>query len=351
MANGKPKVKSPKASPVMSKNLVEEKIIRMQVENGEITPGETVEAYAFDGSPGDIFEVRSGECVELIGLGVKTVDGLHSVTIKDDNNTEWNSFYTGGEYLGNSLPFYQSVNFEERLLNWGYNSFDSKHVRNIVQGVMKGDRPRDDLKGANIAPTLKLGEGDALKAFVRAKSDAGEITSDIPLFAKVRRYKNGYPVDYSNFHEYDGGLESNKQYYEDFGELDSTDSGTWTEIYKNRVLKNEAFKFYSAGIRPSANLVEARINIDDGRVEKDKYYVHPDYNQLPFVDQYEMEDTQDDVTSLTVNRLPIHSMHRFRPTIDIVKDNNEDMSISLKDNGSSASDVVARVLGVRHRLS
>lgn len=350
MANDKPKVRSPKASPVMNKNLVEEKVIRYVAPESELGAGQEVPAHQFEGSAGDIFEVRSGEAVELISLGVKARDGLHSVTVKDDDNTEWNTFYTGGEYQQNTLPFYQSVNFEDRLLDWGYNSFDSKHVRNIVQGVMKGDRPRDDLKAANIAPTLKLGEGDSLKVFVRAKPGES-VDEDVPIFAKIRRYKNGYPVDYSNFHEYDGGLESNKQYYEDYGEIDETEAGKWTPVYRKQVLKNEAFKFYSAGVWATPNLMQAKINIDDGRVEKDRYFTNPDYNQLPFVGQYEMEDTNDDVTEPTVHRLPIHSMHRFRPTIDIVKDNNEDITLSVKDDGSEASDVVARVLGVRHRLA
>lgn len=350
MANDRPKVRSPKASPVMSKNLVEEKIIRYTAPESELGAGQSTEAYHFEGSAGDLYEVRSGEAVELIALGVKAQDNLESITIKDDNNTEWNTFFTGGEYQQNTLPFYQSVDFEERLLDWGYNSFDSKHVRNIVQGVMKGDRPREDLKAANIAPTLKLGEGDSLKVFAQAKSD-NAVSTDVPIYAKIRRYKNGYPVDYSNFHEYDGGLESNKQYYEDFGQIDSTETGKWTPVYRKQVLKNEAFKFYSAGVWATPNLMQAKINIDDGRVEKDRYFTNPDYNMLPFVDQYEMEDTNDDVTDLTVNRLPIHSMHRFRPTIDIVKDNNEDITLSVKDDGTSADDVVARVLGIRHRLA
>ena len=343
-------VKSPKASPVMKKNLVEEKIIRY-TSSGSTGDGATEEAFRFGASAGDIFSVRSGECVELIQMGVKAVDGLKSVTIKDDNETEWNTFYTAPYYGANSLPFYQAVDFEKRLMSWGYNSFDSRHVRNIVQGVMRGDRPRDDMKAANIAPTLKLPEGDKLKCYITAEPGS-TIDEPVPIYFKVRRYKHGYPVAYSNFHEYDGGMASNKQYWEDFNILAATTDGKWVEAYQKQILKNEAFKFYSAGVLSAANLLEAKINIDDGRVEKDKYYVHPEYNQLPFGEQYQVDTSYDPGETAPVEQFAsIATMHRFRPTIDIVKDNNEDITVSVRDNGSSASDVVVRLLGVRHVLA
>lgn len=352
MAGKGPKVQSPKANPRLKQNLVEEQIIRYTTD-GTIDSGDTEEAYLFGGNSGDTYEVKSGECVELVAMGVYARDNLQSTAIKDEQNTEWNSFYTSNDYMGNSLSYHDGlVNFEERLKGWGYNEFNSKYVRDIVKGVLNGNRPRSDLRAANIAPTLKLSEGDNLKVFLTAK-DTGSVDSEVPIVMKIRRYKNGYPVDYSNYHEYDGGLGSNKIYWEDWNTISSTTASQWEQIYKKQILKNEAYKFYTAGVLPSANLKEAKINIDDGRVEKDQYYVHPDYNQLPFTDQYEIDTSYDPTKTASVTSYTsIHDMHRFVPTIDIVKDNNEDLTVDVKDSGTPvATETPFRIAGIRHTLA
>ncbi len=347
--NSAPIIQSSRVSPTMSKNLVEEEFILYVVNAGELSAGETDEAYLAYGSPGDVYEVNQGECIELISLGVVTGGPLH-VTVRDSDMTEWNTFFVSNPDstpTANSLPFNVPVNFEERLLNWGYNSFDSKHVRNIVQGVKKGDRPRDDLKDANIAPTLKMPEGDELRIFVTKPASGGEVAvdggvikEDTIIVAKIRRYKNGYPVDCMNFNRYDGGLESYKQYYEDFGQ--ATVGEDFESVCSKTLVKNEAFKFYSAGVwTPSSDdLYESMITIDDGRVEKDKYLTMGTINQLPFTDRL-----YSDSVMLKAK------MHRFRPTIDIIQGNNEDITLSSRISPSgSLSNVVARFLGVRHEL-
>ena len=339
-------IQTPKANPTVKPNLVEEKIV-MLTTSASFTS--QTEAYKYGGSAGDIFEVRSGECVELIGMGVKSQANLESITIKNRDHTTWNTFYTAPDYGANALPFSQMVNFENRLTNWGFNSFKSRYVSDIVSDVLQGARPRSDLRLANIAPTLKLGEGDQIRVFA---NPSATVSSAVPIALIIRKYKKGYPVNYSAFDEYDGGLRSNKQYFEEHGKLTTSTANTWSEVYSKQVLKNEAYKFHQVGILSATNLVQAKISIDDRKVEKDRYYVAPTYNQLPFNDQYELNASYDPTeTAVVTNVLDIQKMHRFKPTIDILKDHNEDITIDVMDGGSTASNLVCRIMGVRYILA
>ena len=315
---------------------VKEEIIRFEYPNA-IASGEEVEMTLFNGSGATYYTVRNGEGVELLSLGINTPAGGKYLRVRDRDNTQWNEFfvkdYADTSMSSNELPFHNRLNFEQMMMSWGYKSFLSSSTDSI-------------------APTLKLPDGDRLRLFL--ESDAA-ITSGttIPAVAIVRRYLAGSDVNYKHFNTYDGGLRSNKRYWNNTQELATTVAGTWTTAWEEQYLRNEAYKYFQGGIQTldatnAAHLIEAKIMIDDPQTEYNKYYINPSYNVLPWTRTYTVPDLNSTATD-TIHTLDVQT-HRFAPTIDVLHNRNKDLKVNVKDDGTAVTDIYTRMYGVRYIL-
>jgi hypothetical protein len=330
---------------VNSTKRVKEEIIRYEYATGtyNITAGTEVELYTYGGTPGDRHDVRIGECEELLSLGIDpALDGanyIDQLRVTDRDSSEWNSFLTipaGLRMNANQLPFNSALNYEKQLMSWGYRSFLSSPV--------------------DLASTLKYPEGDQLRLFIRANA-AGNITAgNNRTFAVVRRYLAGSDVDYRHFNQYDGGLKSNKRYYNDVQLLATTVVNQWVQSWRLQILRNEAYKFFEGGVLPDvalataamvSRLVEAKVLIDDPMTEYNKYFVNHNYNLLPFVNS---AFVYSDGSVATAWEWPLEKKHRFAPTIDILKDRNKDLTIYVRDDGVASVNVYTGMQGVKYQI-
>jgi hypothetical protein len=317
---------------VSRKKKVKEEIIRLETD-GAIGANAEEQMYPYGGSSGQpSYEVRIGEAAELIALGIHTVANMEYARIHDKDKTEWNQFLTQNTIGNNALPFNHLEHFERRCMSWGYGSFLSAKGREQA-----------------IAPTLKVAEGDEINVEIGAGASA--ITSANYGVMVVRRYLSGSNIDYKHFNKYDGGLASNKYFYNLYNKLAATTAGSWTAGWLKEIIRNEGYKFFTGGVIPTTNLVEAKVIIDDPTTEYNKYFVNSSYNQLPYVDTYALDTGYDPTATASVSRTGwISKMHRFIPTIDILKNRNKDLTIYLKDSGTQATNVYHRLLGVKFLL-
>ena len=323
--------------------LVKEEVIRYQ-SDGAVSANQTENMYKFEGTSGDVYEIRNGECAEILAIGTKTVDNLQHLKLLDRDKTEWNGFY-GGDDLGvakgqgNELPFHAPVNFERMMMSWGYRSFLQSDV--------------------DIAKTLKMPEGDEInmeiKAGAVAISDATDLNATIIV---IRRYLSGSNVDYRHFNNYDGGLKSNKWFYSRIAEgktayQQATTPGAWTSAWYLQILKSEAYKIFSGGVHigNTVNLVQGKLVIDDPTYTYNSYFCNVNYNQLPFTDSAELDTSYvGSNAGSAVRTSHVYRMHRFSPTIDVMRDKNKDLTVYLKDNGTSATKTVTRLQGIKYLL-
>lgn len=331
---------------------VKEEIIRWDSPIHNYAVGEIVEQELFQGSGMTYYTVRIGEGVELLSLGTAnkagatwqtggTIPGFthfDQLIVQDFNGAEWNKFHIvpteQTAQASNTLPFNRMVNFERQMMSWGYKSFLSTNK--------------------DIAPTLKLPEGDKLRVFLRnSQTGAFNITGTsprVPTCAITRRYLPGSDIDYKHFDQYDGGIRSQKRYYEDYQTISATTPGTDTEAWNLTIIRNEAYKFFQAGVlgassSTATNLVGAKIMIDDPLTEYNKYYVSSIANNLPFTDTYA------NYVPGTTPAITYHDQtHRFAPTIDVLKNRNKDLKMYIRDNGTNAGIVTTRFYGIRYIL-
>jgi hypothetical protein len=322
-----------------------------------ILPGQNIEMELFPGSGATYYTVRTGEGVELLALGIKpeatvgvgpTYGWMDELTVQDWNSAEWNKFSIVPEERSlqnsNELPFSNALNFERKMMSWGFKSFLTSST--------------------DIAPTLKMPEGDRLRLFARASPNGtANVTVSVgrgafnPAYAVVRRYLPGSNIDYKHFDQYDGGIKSTKRYYNDYQQLATTAPGQYTDAWTLTIIRNEAYKFFSAGIygfganatlTPATTQLEGKIIIDDPMTEYNKYFVKPMFNNLPFVDTYSVYEPI--VAGLDTFQ-NIEKVHRFAPTIDIVKNRNKDLKVKVNDDGTArALNVITRLAGVRYIL-
>jgi hypothetical protein len=325
-------VKRSKPKVVSAQKKVKEHVVRFQ-SDGAISANAEDELYPFEGSSGNpVYEAPNGEGIELIAMGINTVANLDFHRITDKDGTEWNKFLTQNTVGYNEMPMNQMYHFEHLMRSWGFGGFLSPKGR---QG--------------SVAPTLKLSEGDEIRVYANAGASA--VTSAHYGAAIVRRYLQGSEVDYRHFNYYDGGLKSQKWFYNDYQKLTATTAGQWTQAWILQVLRNEGYKFFTGGVLSVTNLVEARINIDYPTTEYNKYFVAPTYNQLPYVNTYALNTGYDPTATAEITRTSwIDTMHRFIPTIDILKNRNKDLRVYLKDGGSQASTIYTRMIGVKYNL-
>jgi hypothetical protein len=324
---------------------VKEEIIRYNCPAGTYAVGQNVEQELYPGSGMTYYTVRIGEGIELLGLGTNNEyvavgpEYFDQLTVQDFNGSEWNKFYVvPTEHTlqsSNELPFNRMVNFERMMMSWGYKSFLSTNK--------------------DIAPTLKMPEGDKLRVFLRNGPTTPKTilaTDIVPTVAVVRRYLPGSDIDYKHFDQYDGGIKSTKRFYNDFQRLATTVAGTDTLAWDLTIIRNEAYKFFQAGVlgedsAVATNLVQGRIMIDDPLTEYNKYFVNPAYNNLPFTDTNRIYlpilAGVDAVTN-------IEQTHRFAPTIDVLKNRNKDLRLYVRDNGVAATNVISRFYGIRYVL-
>jgi len=339
------KVIRSKTAVVKSQKKVKEEIVRMTT--AAIAAASTEQdGYIYGGSAGQHLDVRIGECIELLSMGVcpspqssslpSHQANLQDTKIRNRDNTQWNIFRTA---LPNNiqLPFNGGYNFERALMSWGYKSF----LHNAK----------------DVAPTLKLPEGDQLKLSM-ITSTGGATTVAIPSYFVVRRYLNGSDVDYKHFDQYDGGLKSGKWFYNDVQDITATSAGIWTRAWQLQLLRNEAYKFFTGGIRPdvdnatgkdaptASRMLETKITIDHPTIEFNKYYTGRGFNQLPFVTTSSVQKVTGVATAYYEY---LEHEHRFSPTIDIVKDRNKDLNIYCKDDGNNSGAVIARMTGSKYQ--
>jgi hypothetical protein len=323
---------------------VKEEIIRYDSPAHSYAAGEIQEMELFQGSGMTYYTVRIGEGIELLALGTKNRytagDYFDQLKVQDFNGSEWNKFYISPteftRQASNELPFNRMVNFERLMMSWGYKSFLSTNK--------------------DIAPTLKMSEGDKLRLFLRNSPSAFDISAvtapRVPTCAVVRRYLPGSDIDYKHFDQYDGGIKSTKRYYTDYQQLATTTAGTDTTAWELQIIRNEAYKFFQAGVLGSAygdaaNLVQGKIMIDDPLTEYNKYFLNPTYNNLPFMDTSALYV---DIAAAADYTHLIEQTHRFAPTIDILKNRNKDLKMYVRDNGVAATKVVTRFFGIRYIL-
>jgi hypothetical protein len=330
---------------------VKEEIIRYDSPAHAYAAGEQQEMELFQGSGMTYYTVRIGEGIELLALGTKSKytkvsagDAAHffdRLTVQDFNGSEWNKFYIvpteRTQQASNELPFTRLVNFERLMMSWGYKSFLSTNK--------------------DIAPTLKMSEGDKLRLFLRNNAGAtfdisGVAAPRVPTVAVVRRFLPGSDIDYKHFDQYDGGIKSTKRYYTDYQPLTTTTAGTDTEAWNLTIIRNEAYKFFQAGVLASdpttaARLIQGKIMIDDPLTEYNKYYLNPTYNNLPFCDTHSLYQ---DPTAGAAYINQIEQTHRFAPTIDVLKNRNKDLKLYVRDNGNAAANIVSRFYGIRYIL-
>jgi len=330
---------------VASQKRVKEEIVRFQYAAGtyNIAAGTEVELYTHGGTPGDRHDVRIGECEELLALGIDpAMDGanyIDELRVTDRDGSEWNKFLTIPATLrmnANQLPFNSSLNFERQMMSWGFRSFLSSPI--------------------DLAATFKEPEGDDLRLYIHANA-AGNITAgNNRSFAVVRRYLAGSDVDFRHFNQYDGGLKSNKRYYNDVQYLATTVANQWVQSWRLQILRNEAYKFFEGGVLPdvtytsakTSHLVEAKIMIDDPMTEYNKYFVNHNYNNLPFVNSsYVFADSNG---AGAPDIWPLEKKHRFAPTIDILKNRNKDLTIYVKDDGTPATKVYTQAAGIKYQI-
>jgi hypothetical protein len=316
------------------KNVVKEEIIRLTTD-ASITDGTEEMAYLHGGSTGQVYEVRTGECAELLALGNKAQSNQDYVRIVDKEGTQWNKFLTHTDVGKNELPLNLLQGFEQLFMSWGYKS--------LLEST------------TTICPTLKVARGDEINTYVGASG--GDISTATPIVYIIRRFMAGAKIEYNNFNLFDGGLASPRIYFSEYSKLATTTTSTWTQLYQKEVLKNEAYKFFSTGIWPgvlggtAGNLEEAKIMIDDPEFEYNRYYVDPTYNQLPFVNTYEIDTSYDPTITASVTQSQVlEHMHRHAPTIDIKKDHNHDVRIWVKDDGTAETNVVSVMKGIKLKL-
>lgn len=319
---------------VSKQKKVKEEIIRLQTD-GAIAANDEEQMYPYGGSAGQpSFEARIGEAAELVALGVHTVTNMEFARIYDRNKTEWNQFLTQVTRGNNALPFNKLEHFEHRCMQWGFGSFLSSRVR------------RGDLAAA---PTLKVAEGDYINVAIGA--GAGAISSANYGIMIARRYLQGSNISYKHFNYEPGGLSSTTFLYNLYDKLAATTAGGWTLGWEQKLEKNEGYKIFTGGVIPVSHLVEARINIDYPTTTYNEYLVHSSYNQLPYVDTYALDTGYDPTATAAVVRTGwINKMHRFIPTVDVVKNRNKHLRVYMKDDGTQATNIYHRLYGVKFLL-
>ena len=333
---------------VNSQKRVREEVIRWEYDAAahNITAGTEVEMYLYGGSPGDRHEVRIGECEEFLKLGINpaydtgapTNFYIDTMRIFDRDSSEWNKFLAIPALTrmnANQLPFNNALNFERLAMSWGYKSY---------------------LSSPNaLAPTLKFPEGDQLRLGITANL-AGNITAGTNrTYGIVRRFLAGSDVDYRHFNECDGGLKSNKRFYNDVQYLSATVVSAWVQSWRLQIIRNEAYKFYQGGVLPDVKLgtaamvsylLEAKILIDDPQTEFNKYFVNHNYNCLPFADS---THSYSDGSVNTPWAWKTERQHRFSPTIDILKNRNKDLTVYVKDDGTQATKIYTVLTGLKYQ--
>ena len=207
-----------------------------------------------------------------------------------------------------------------------------------------------------MAPTLKIPEGDQLRPFIRANTAGNIVAGTNRTFGVVRRYLSGSDVDWKHFNSYDGGLKSNKQYYNDVQYLSTTVANRWVISWTNTIIRNEAYKFFQGGILPDANLAtaamvsrltQAKILIDDPQTQYNEYYCNAHFNNLPFMSS---THTYGDGSVATPWAWPLERQHRFTPTIDVVKNRNKNLVVYVQDDGNVATDIYTAMIGVKFQV-
>lgn len=313
---------------------VKEEVVRYTTD-AVINAGTRSEAYLLGGAAP--YEVKIGECVELLELGIYPDVAINQTRVFDRDGSEWNRFYTPAEAAvpnGNQLPFNQKMNFERLQMSWGYKSFLSAY--------------------SDLAPTLKLAEGDRLRIDVQVGAAPTAVVS--PIGGILRRYLPGSKVDYRHFNQTDGGLKSYKRFYNDYQTTATTVANVDTQLWQLPVLRNEAYKFFQGGIRAdldvsaaamTSHLTQARIMIDDPKWRYNDYYANSHYNDLPFKT---VSNIYVDPALLGPYSWSLDRIHRFAPTVDIVKNRNKDLTIYGRDDGTPATDIVTVMMGTKYEL-
>jgi len=363
-------VEAKTATKVVSRQkLVKEEIVRFTAA-AVIAAGVEVEAFPFGGSAGEpTFEARIGECAELLAAGVTPSVGMERTRFIDRNQTEWNRFITkrstpagaptvaeinndAFDFGINVLPINILHHFEKETLSWGFASFLSEGVK---------------MKQANAAPTWKIPEGDQIRTLIQATDVAFDAVAGGTTVAPsgilvVRRYLAGSAVDYKHFDNYDGGLKSNKYYWQDPQRLFTTVKGQFTRSWFLQLIKNEGYKFFTGGVAQAGtsgavdtrNLVSARIVIDDPTTTYNNYFVAQTFNQLPFIDTWAYNRSARDLADLPATNVfqtqLLDRVHRFIPTIDVLKNRNRDLSIFVQDTGTEATKIYTKLTGVKYQL-
>lgn len=304
---------------------------------GGVAAGTEFDYYPFESAAGQHYDIRIGECGELIAMGIEPVTGLGETRIRNRDNTRWNTFYTSPGLNANQLPFNMPQRFEQKAMSWGYRS------------ILHHDK--------DLAPTLKLPEGDQMRISGVADAAGGGIAGATTIYgcAVMRRYLYGSQVNYKGFDQYDGGLKSQKQYYNDWQYLATTLLGQWTTSWQLQLLRNECYKFFNVGILPdhmdptgaACRLQQARLMIDQPTILFNSYYVNRTRNTLPFVSTHNMYMNAAFVGDYYQN---IENEHRLIPTVDIVKDTNKDLTMQVRDDGVGAAvPVITRFTGVKYQ--
>lgn len=307
---------------VLSRNaLVKEEVVRYTTD-GAISANAEEHAYLYNQSAGNYYQVKTGEMVEVIAAGNLPQTNQDSIRFTDDDGKQWNKFMTETSFPRNELPFNQMHNFERQMMSWGYQSF-----------LTAPD---------GYAYTWKLAQGDKIKPLVKAGSSA--VSAATPLGIVIRRYLQGANVESAYGGHYDGGLQSNRWYYNDPQTLSSTTASTETQAWTLSLLKSEAYKFFTGGIYAPTNLLTAKIYIDYPLTLYNQYYVAPTYNNLPYNNTYGVAP---DHTLTASENIYFEKMSRFTPTISVTNLNNKSLDVYVKDSGSTASNVRVRMVGVK----
>ena len=261
------------------------------------------------------YDVPIGEALEVLAVKAEPVPNQQSTEIRNLNQREWNSYITNDGINRNTLPFGKPYLFPRRY-------------------------------------TLKMSEGDRIRIFVTPTAGSNFGTATGFYTAVVRRYKSGSGVDYKNFDDFDGGLNSLAHYWEQnvFDVADTT-TNTWSNAMLLDIVKNEAYYIMSAGVTPTANLNTSRIFIDD-QIVFNEYTTRTTANELPFVDTNYIDTTFDPtLTAITAQNVNVEHMHRFNPVLKAVKNRNKNVRVQFLDSGTAAVDALTRWFGVKRIIA
>ena len=276
----------------------------------------------------DYYEVGDNEAIELVAMGVSPADGVERTIIRDKDRREWlvDGFFTPNDVRLNELPF-----------------DNMKDFTNIIAPVS----PEVTIKRP---VTLKMSSGDKLRVYLRASAAVSGTSYVVAVVRKHISQNAKEQAQLETFSRQFGGLDSNAQYYEIIGSLDSTTVNRWNDIIELTLLKRELYAFSNLGIYPADHLLKTRVMIDD-TYEYNQFLTSPNANMLPFVEDVVPVPVDPTQSAAYTSYGMAKKRYVFKDSIVISKNINKNLRVQVMDDGTAISaDAYAALRGVRYKL-